>query len=71
MNIEECKTGLEKQVPKVVESGSTEFLVGLRKGGELAELWTKQALNLCPMSAKCPNTAVSSGDKGSCVSSTG
>lgn len=37
MNIEECKTGLEKQVPKVVETGSTEFLVGLRKGGELAE----------------------------------
>lgn len=42
----------------MVEIGWTEFLVGLGKGGELAELWTKQALNLCPVSATCPNTAV-------------
>lgn len=42
----------------MVEIGWTEFLVGLGKGGELAELQTKQALNLCPVSATCPNTAV-------------
>lgn len=64
-HIEECKTGLKEQVPEVVEIGAAEFLVGLGKGGELAELWTKQVLNLCP------NIAVSSGGKGSCESSTG
>lgn len=46
-NIEECKTGLKEQVPEVVEIGAAEFLVGLGKGGKLAELWTKQVPNLC------------------------